>query len=1083
MADRYWVGGTGTWNSSSTANWSAMSGGTNGASAPTSSDNVFFNASSGTGTVTITFNVPCASLNTTGVSASLLFSPDTINVYGSLTLGSTTTLSAAIGFTINMRSTTTGNTVSCTTATPIINGLTFGESNGTITTGGWSFSSSITARNISLYTGALNTNGQTVTVGDRFGDFASSGYTRSLTLGASTINCGTVAVSTSGSAVQLGRFYSAYRTNVGMTFNAGTSTINIGSVTNNTGGSFVGVNGSTITSELFTSTFNTVNINCLFGEIHGTNTFANLTVTATEFNASTSYVYPVNFLLYANQTVTGALTLQGSNASNQRLMVLSNSWGTSRTITTTSATASVKTLKWVNFQDITLTNSGSALGPLTLVGDCAGNTFPASTFDTPITCYAKVSTSPTLWSSAMWFTTSGGSTAARVPLPQDSVIFDANTGNHTVQVDMPYLCASLNTTGYTSSITQLSGLWNPIIYGTLTNPSDQYDCNTIYAGRSNISIGADNSVYSKYNTYVMPGATVTLSANFVSSSILSIFTGTFTTNNYDVTIGGFETNAASISGFNNQGWSISVFPTINLGSSFFTADGTGYGTLNFRTSVVVNAGTSTIRLNSINTGNGWTKLKASGQTFYRLRLNATRVTTDGYTNQLWLDGTMDFNSIDSTGTAPCSLWLTPSVSYTFTSFNLIGTASAPILVVAGYTGSLNTSSQALTTANLTIGTGSVTNYVAFWGIVKSGASALSALGVANISRNSGITFPSTLAGLVYRGIVGSNATGSFVVPANYQGSNLCIVYGGGGGAGKAVGLGSGGAGSGRLSMFSNLNNISAGQTIYYQAGAGGMGATVAGNSGGNGGDSWLNTTTNANPTTLNQGIFAAGASGAPPSGSSAGGTTGRSQVLIGSAAGTGQQTNSESGGGGGAAATLLTMFAFSTQTPSTNPQAGGGGGGGARTTGATTPAATGSGGNGGSNINSLVATGGLAGAAGDAGTAGGGGGGGGFSITINVGGGAGGASGYGAEYIVTQIDGVDVLSTNFGGSGGGGGGGRGNGTGIGGAGGSPSIAGGGAGGGGGATSGNGGDGGVGAIIFLYTIPATLPSRSYGLIVG
>ena len=53
MADRYWVGGAGTWNSSSTTRWSATSGGAGGASAPTTADNVFFDVNSG-GTYTVT---------------------------------------------------------------------------------------------------------------------------------------------------------------------------------------------------------------------------------------------------------------------------------------------------------------------------------------------------------------------------------------------------------------------------------------------------------------------------------------------------------------------------------------------------------------------------------------------------------------------------------------------------------------------------------------------------------------------------------------------------------------------------------------------------------------------------------------------------------------------------------------------------------------------------------------------------------------------------------------------------------------------------------------------------------------------
>ena len=71
MADRYWVGGSGSWNS--TTKWSATSGGASGASVPTSVDNAIFNASSGSGathyTVTVTANSTCANLTFTPVAA------------------------------------------------------------------------------------------------------------------------------------------------------------------------------------------------------------------------------------------------------------------------------------------------------------------------------------------------------------------------------------------------------------------------------------------------------------------------------------------------------------------------------------------------------------------------------------------------------------------------------------------------------------------------------------------------------------------------------------------------------------------------------------------------------------------------------------------------------------------------------------------------------------------------------------------------------------------------------------------------------------------------------------------------------
>jgi hypothetical protein len=68
MADRYWVGGSGSW--SSTTKWSATSGGASGASVPTATDNAIFDANSGAThyTVTVTDNATCADLTFTPVA-------------------------------------------------------------------------------------------------------------------------------------------------------------------------------------------------------------------------------------------------------------------------------------------------------------------------------------------------------------------------------------------------------------------------------------------------------------------------------------------------------------------------------------------------------------------------------------------------------------------------------------------------------------------------------------------------------------------------------------------------------------------------------------------------------------------------------------------------------------------------------------------------------------------------------------------------------------------------------------------------------------------------------------------------------
>ena len=77
MADRYWVGGNGNWDATTT-HWSATSGGAAGVSAPTVADNVFFDANSAAGnyTVTLSGGINCLNLNiaksATG-SAGLIF--------------------------------------------------------------------------------------------------------------------------------------------------------------------------------------------------------------------------------------------------------------------------------------------------------------------------------------------------------------------------------------------------------------------------------------------------------------------------------------------------------------------------------------------------------------------------------------------------------------------------------------------------------------------------------------------------------------------------------------------------------------------------------------------------------------------------------------------------------------------------------------------------------------------------------------------------------------------------------------------------------------------------------------------------
>ena len=57
MANRYWVGGSGSWDTTTTTHWSATSGGAGGASVPGLSDSPWLDSKSGGGTVTLSENI------------------------------------------------------------------------------------------------------------------------------------------------------------------------------------------------------------------------------------------------------------------------------------------------------------------------------------------------------------------------------------------------------------------------------------------------------------------------------------------------------------------------------------------------------------------------------------------------------------------------------------------------------------------------------------------------------------------------------------------------------------------------------------------------------------------------------------------------------------------------------------------------------------------------------------------------------------------------------------------------------------------------------------------------------------------
>lgn len=503
MATRYWVWGSGNW-SDSTNHWATSSGGAPWvANTPTHLDNVVFdslsNATAYTMTVDkesfcadITFAAPLVGDMTFAGSASL-------NVYWNLTLYATLVrTSTSI---ISFKSTSTWKTITLAWVTMAAQ-MTF---NGV--GGGWTLQDAfnIWSGTLLLNAWTLNTNWQTVTCG-WFN--SSTKNTRTLTLGASVVNCTSFTNTISDN----------------LTLNASTSSIRV-----TWNGNFA----------WGWKTYYEVQLNGTSHTVSDANTFTTLTRTATATKTDT-------MTLSADQTVSGTFTATGNSATN-RLLVQSDTKWTARTIT-----AAVVTVDKVDFLDIT--GAGAASWDMSAAawytGDCGGNSMKAlgsAAFTTAANQYMKTAVSIN-WSASNWYTASGGATPGRVPLPQDTAIFDANSITAwAVQItnDMPRI-GSCDWTGVTNtpswrpnaacsvfgSITLIAGM-------TLTTSTPLYTME----GRSTYTITNGGNTWGKPFTIDAPGWTYTFQDTFnIGGAALTLTNGTLNTNWQTVTCGAFASN-------------------------------------------------------------------------------------------------------------------------------------------------------------------------------------------------------------------------------------------------------------------------------------------------------------------------------------------------------------------------------------------------------------------------------------------------------------------------------------------------------------------------------------------------------------
>lgn len=589
-ADRYWVGGTDDWNATAGTKWATTSGGAGGAAIPGASDDVFFDAASGAGTVTITTGVTINSLDFNGYTGSF-----THNAAVTITIDNKNSGNHALRMVSGMTYTKGNVTTSAFSFTYTSTGATItvgGKAPGNVTFSGaggeWTLQDTFDlGGTLTLTSGTLNTNGQSVSARTFSSD---NGNTRTMTFGSSAIS-----LYTDGSGFDA--------TNVtGLTVTANTATLTL------TGDNMFFDSGTKDWNGLSLVYNGSVSSNDNFTLLSSGSTFANITHTG-EANKTSIFNIAGSF------TVTGTLTLTG-NSSINRLLVQSSVLGTSRTITNTGAT-----MTWsnVDLKDVDLSNSYDCSAITGLCGDAGGNT--NITFTTGQTNYWIGNTGN--WSDvAEWANSSGGSASSgRVPLPQDDATFDANsfsTTGFTVTADMPRAGKNISFAAVGSD--------NPILSISTTNSvfgSFEFNTGMTQAGAAGITMegrGAftltnDGVSWTRTLTISAFGGTVTLQDAFSTSSTLTFTNGTFDANDFNVTAA-----IISVSG--------SATKVVTMGNGTWTGTSTGtvwsFGTL---TGTTVNEEGSTIIVS--NTTATSKIFAGGGETYYNLTITGDDVTITG----------------------------------------------------------------------------------------------------------------------------------------------------------------------------------------------------------------------------------------------------------------------------------------------------------------------------------------------------------------------------------------------------------------------------------------------------------------------
>jgi len=656
MANRYWVGGTATWDGTAGSKWALTTGGAGGQAVPTTADTVFFDANSGANTVTIGTGAVCSALTMTGFTGTLAFGTNTISVAGTGTVFTGATTYSVSGTPLILVTNTSGTARAITTgAVSEAQSISFNVNagGGTLTVSGsgfvrdlifsGSFGGSFPNGTLTIYGNLTFKSGMTVTAGVGTRTFAATSGTQKITSAALNLD---FPLTFSGTAT--------YQLQDALS--VGTATSRLITFTSGT----IDLNGFVLTHFGIFSSSNSNTRSIAFNGGNYTNTL-NVTNTVVSMGTTTGFTYTgtPTFNITGNTTgVTTTVSFNGTETNSLNMNVSSGAGtvaltGTFKNINLTGFTGTLSNTTRTIYGNLIIPSGGTP----TLTAGGSTTTFAATSGTQQITSGTKNLDFPLLFSGTATYQlqdalavgsagtrtitlASGALDLNNLTLTHFGVFSSTNTNtrsivfgttgriDNTLTTGSAWSMADLTNFSFTGTsnvrFTNASAGTFTVQHGT-TNGSEAQALSFAFGGSpTTISLGTswilDLTILSSFSTGAFP-ATLSIygsyldqtTNSFTPSTTLNLISTARATNYITITSINYPStvNINAGAGVTYKTQTVAVFNTLNILSSFDSnsIDFACNTSFNFN-----NSNTKTLTINSTITATSFTG-SATGTTF------------------------------------------------------------------------------------------------------------------------------------------------------------------------------------------------------------------------------------------------------------------------------------------------------------------------------------------------------------------------------------------------------------------------------------------------------------------------------------